>query len=421
MKILLLVSLLVFIHACSRSPLEDPKKLFRPAAEVPVLTDALPLETLRDALKRTITAYEKQATIPQEFHFAERTISRSDYLAALKALEPRLESLDTFQNFVKANFEFYEVYGRDHWGEIFSTGYYNVTMKGSRKQTKEFTQPIYRTPEDMVSIDLAAYAAKFPDAKAPQQAVIEMKSKSPIWRGRLIEKGKEKIVVPYFDRAELEQTQALAQKKNEIAFVSPIDAFFLEIQGSGSVILPDGKSIRVGYASQNGFPYQAIGKFLYDVIPKEQMSMQRIRQYLETLPREKQQEVFNKNPSYVFFEEQKTMPVTFSGAEVTAGRTIATDSFLFPKGTLGFMDIELPEFTDPNALEPAAWTAKPRWVFDQDTGGAIRGGGRVDLYMGDDLVAERMAGVMKRTGKLWVVAPKEEFLAKLRVTTSSQR
>ncbi|MGZ3712555.1 MAG: MltA domain-containing protein, partial [Bdellovibrionota bacterium] len=365
------------------------------------------------------SAYEKGGTIPAEFHFAERDISRADYELALKALAPELESLDRFHAFVKENFEFYEVYGRDHWGEIFSTGYYNVTMKGSRKKSKLYTQAIYRTPEDMVSIDLAAYAAKFPESKAPQMAVVEMKSKSPIWRGRLISQGKEKKIIPYFDRAELEQSQALADPKNIIAWVDPIDSFFLEIQGSGTVCLPDGKNIRVGYASQNGWPYQAIGKFLYDVIPKEQMSMQRIRQYLQGLPREKQQEVFNKNPSYVFFEEQKTMPVTFSGAEVTAGRTIATDSFLFPKGTLGFLDIELPLFADPNAIEPAAWEKRSRWVFDQDTGGAIRGGGRVDLYMGDDAEAERMAGVMKRAGKLWVLAPKESFLAKLRIETKT--
>ncbi|MGE3262444.1 MAG: murein transglycosylase A [Bacteriovoracia bacterium] len=409
-----LAAFLFLVSSCSRAPLEDPNKLFRPADEVPALADSFPIETLRDALKRTLVAYESSSIIPSEFRFAGRTVSRADYRLALQALAPEMENINRFQAFVRENFDFYEVYGRDKWGEIFSTGYYEVKMHGSRKKTKAFSQPIYRTPADLVSIDLSAYALRYPDMKAAQLAVLEQKSKTPIWRGRLIAESKK--VVPYYDRAEIERTQALAGKKSEIAWVDPIDAFFLEIQGSGTVLLPNGKSIRVGYAAQNGWPYQAIGKFLFDVIPKEQMSMQRIRQFLQALPREKQQEIFDKNPSYVFFQELKSLSLTYSGAEVTPARTIATDQVLYPKGTLGFLDVELPVFADDTALEPASWEAKPRWVFDQDTGGAIRGGGRVDLYMGDDEQAARQAGVMKRTGKLWVVAPKESFLAKLKST-----
>jgi membrane-bound lytic murein transglycosylase A len=101
-------------------------------------------------------------------------------------------------------------------------------------------------------------------------------------------------------------------------------------------------------------------------------------------------------------------------------RTIATDQFFFPKGTMGFLEIDLPVFADANALEPAAWEPKPRWIFDQDTGGAIRGGGRVDLYMGQGEEPARQAGVMKRAGKLWMIAPKEEFLAGLRGKNSAQ-
>jgi membrane-bound lytic murein transglycosylase A len=92
---------------------------------------------------------------------------------------------------------------------------------------------------------------------------------------------------------------------------------------------------------------------------------------------------------------------------------------LFPKGTLGFFDIEEPVFANAEALDPSGWERKPRWVFDQDTGGAIRGGGRVDLYMGNDTLAERNAGVMKRKGMLWVLAPKEAFLQKLKAAVTT--
>ncbi len=403
----------LFLVACARAPLKDPALAFRAAEGAPELADTLPLDSLREALKRTLAAYTN-SNVPSTFRFAEREVSKEDYQRALLALEPELESVERFHAFVRENFEFYEVYGADDWGEVFATGYYDPTMKGSPKRTEKFSEPLYRTPPDMVVVDLAAYAAKNPDLEVLKQAVIEQKSRIPIWRGRLVkaEEGVPKVI-PFYERAEIVRDRPLAGKGLELAWVDPIDAFYLEIQGSGVVELP-GKKIRVGYDSQNGFPYVAIGKFLTDVIPLEEMSMQRIRAHLETLPRQQQQEIFDKNPSYVFFRKLKGLSLTFSGAEVTAGRTIASDQLFFPKGTLAFLEMELPVFPDATAAEPTEWVPRPRWVFDQDTGGAIRGGGRIDLYMGDDTEAARMAGVMKRKGKMWYLAPKESFLARIR-------
>lgn len=404
-----LLALSLFIFSCARAPLEDPQKAFLPSA-APVLADSLPLESLREGLQRTLAAYETSKIIPAEFRFSDRRLSREDYRLALLALVPELTSFDHFHEFVRENFDFYEVYGRDGPGEVFSTGYYEALMPGSRTKTKEFSQPLYKAPPDLVTIDLGAFALRYADLKPLQELIVEQKSNHPNWKGRL----EGRTVVPYYNREEIESAQALAGKNLEIAWVNPIDAFFLEIQGSGSVILPNGKRIRVGYGGQNGWPYEAIGKHLYHVIPKEQMSMQRIRQYLETLGREQQQEIFNLNPSFVFFEELKTGAMTYSGAVATAGRTIASDQYLFPKGTLGFLNIELPVFADAAAYEPAGWESRPRWVFDQDTGGGIRGGGRIDLFMGEKPEEARMAGVMKRDGHYWVVAPKESFLQRLR-------
>jgi membrane-bound lytic murein transglycosylase A len=141
--------------------------------------------------------------------------------------------------------------------------------------------------------------------------------------------------------------------------------------------------------------------------------MQRIRAYLASVPPAERDQVFFKNPSYVFFQPLESQSLTYSGAEVTAGRTIATDKFLFPKGVLGFFAIEEPTFAGEADLNASGWEAKPRFVFDQDTGGAIRGGGRVDLYMGQGPGAARKAGVMKRDGKLWGLAPKQVFLDRL--------
>ena len=332
--------LLLWISGCARAPLKDPAKAFFPASR-PQLRDTYSIESLRDALKKTLTSFEKSATIPSEFQFGERKISRENYRRALEALLPEMEDFDRFHSFVDRNFEFYEVYGNEAKGEVFSTGYYDPLMRGSRKAVQGFSEPIYRTPPDLVAVDLKAYAEKSPDFKPLQNLVVEMKSKTPSWKGRLLEEKGSRKVVPYFRRSEIQRQRPLAGKGLEIVYLDPIDAFFLEIEGSGLVILENGKKIRVGYDSANGAPYTAIGKFLLPFIPKEQMSMQRIRKHLETLNRDQQQELFDKNESYVFFRELDSGSLTFSGAEVTPMRTIASDSFLFPKGTLGFLEIEL--------------------------------------------------------------------------------
>ena len=228
-------------------------------------------------------------------------------------------------------------------------------------------------------------------------------------RGRYIPEKKQ--VVSYYERREIDAYPSpLKNRHLEIAYVNPIDAFFLQVEGSGTLEFENGKRINVGYASQNGFPYFSIGKALVGLIPVEQISMQRIRQHLQSLPADQRQELLNKNPSYVFFQELKGPPLTYSGAEVTSGRTIATDSGFFPKGTLAFLEIETPEFQDPTAIDPSHWAKRSRWVVDQDTGGAIRGGGRVDLYFGEGNEPERLAGVMKRDGRLWYAVPKPEYL-----------
>lgn len=411
MKKLLLVAL--FLASCARAPLEDPLMAFRLSEEAPPFADAYGVDSIREALERNIVALKAGVNIPPTYIFEGRAVAREDYLLALEALRPELESLDRFQSFVRENFDFYDVYGNEEgWGRVFSTGYYDPVMPGSRRRTEKFSRPIYKAPPDLVTIDLAAFAERFPDNEALQEIRGEQKAASPTWRGRYVAESRR--IVPYYDRAEIEGSEILQGKKLELAWLEPMDAFFLEIQGSGVVEFGGRDRMRVGYAAQNGHPYQAIGKFLTHVIPLEQMSMQRIRQYLSNVSAEERDAVLFQNPSLVFFQKLDGLSLTYSGAEVTAGRTIATDRFLFPKGTLGFLDIELPVFADTEALDPVGYESKPRWVFDQDTGGAIRGGGRVDLYMGQGPEAARLAGVMKKSGRLWIAVPKAEFLSKLR-------
>jgi membrane-bound lytic murein transglycosylase A len=372
------------------------------------ITDGLPFDSLKAALKRTIHVFKSSNTIPKELQFGQAVVSKDAYVAALEELDRNGTTPEAFFAYLKNNFTAHEVYGGDNWGEVLVTGYYEPAIPGSRKPTEKFSQPIYGMPNDLVVVDIGAYADRYPELEPIKKLVTEQKSRTGTLRGRLEKRtAQESKVTPYYERAEIDGDGALEGKGLEIAYTDPVDAFFLQIQGSGLVNFPDGKKIKVGYAAQNGAAYVPIGKFLKDKIPLEEMSMQRIRAELERLSRFDRLEMLFQNPSYVFFKTLPGESLTYSGAEVTAGRTIAADQSLFPKGALAFLDIEEPRFVDPQAAKEASWEKRGRFVFDQDTGGAIRGTGHVDLYFGEGDEAGRRAGVMKRSGRLYYFMPKD--------------
>lgn len=418
-KIFVLLSSLYLCSCVSRAPLQLTEKAMRPA-EPPVLKDDLSLQQLSKALKANTERLMAKG-ISETLQFGEKIYAREDYVLALDHFSDFLEkeeSLVRVSEYVKENFDFFEIYGQKEWGEVFMTSYYDPVIQGSWKKTKKFSQALYKVPSDMVTIDYSEFLEVFPKLR-PSELPHEQKSKGSVLRGRLIsnDEGIDKVV-PYYSREEIDSEGALKGKKLEMLWVDPIDAFFLQIQGSGIVEVEskDGrkKKVRVGYAAQNGHSYVAIGRHLTDVIPIEKMSLQTIQSYLRTLSPEEIQKVLNLNPSYVFFRPLETKSITYFGTEVVAGRTIATDYRYFPKGALGYLEFEKPQFEDENAEEPISWVPSSRFVIDQDTGGAIRGGHRLDLYWGEGKLARQAAGVMKRWGKLFYLAPKDEFLRKLR-------
>ena len=218
-------------------------------------------------------------------------------------------------------------------------------------------------------------------------------------------------MVPYYSREEIDgENSPLQNKQLEWCFVRPVDAFFLQIQGSGVVTIPGQKPLKLGYAGQNGHPYHSIGKELLDIIPLEKMNLFRIESYLKTLSPREQQALFNKNPSYVFFQKSKDNAITHTGIPATAGRTIATDPRYFPKGALALLAFNRPIFSSLEEVDPVSWDSVAHLVFDQDVGGAIKGGGRVDLFAGRGEQAKRYAGVFRQEGQLFYLAPKKEAL-----------
>ncbi len=281
---------------------------------------------------------------------------------------------------LRAHYRFF----RSAASSVLYTGYYEPTLRGSLRQSERYAWPLYGRPDDMVLVDLSQYPFFSRHPGLPRQI-----------RGRLTP---EKRVLPYWTRTEIEGGK-LAGRGLEIVWIDdPLDVFFLHIQGSGRVLLDDGSEMRVGYAEQNGHPFRAIGRELIErgAMSREEASMEAIRAWLNAHPDE-MSAVLNANPSYIFFRDTPEGPVGSSGVTVTGGRSIATDSRLFPAHALCLAVTEEP-LVDGSAV---TWAPLRRFVLNQDTGGAIRGADRVDLFFGSGDEAGRRAGVMRRPGALY--------------------
>lgn len=397
--------------SCAHRAIKNPNEAMRLAQAPATFMDDLDRDSLIKGLKDHIQYLSKRPNL--NLRFGEKSVNAGVYANTLKSLLAIVEqnpNPQAWQEFVKQNFDFYEIFGDKEWGDVFMTSYFDPVIKGSRKATKEFSQPLYMLPDDLVVIRINNFIEKFPALEIIRDKLSEQKSGSGILRGRLSKGsnvGAVAEIYPYYDREEIDSKQTLKNRKLELCYVNPVDAFVLQIQGSGTVQLEDGTELKVGYSSQNGHPYVAVGKYLTHAIPMEEMTLQKIETYLHSLPREEQQKYLNKNPSYVFFRENiKTQSLTSMGVEVIPGRTIATDPRYFPKGALAFLQFQKPVFANPADEQPAQWQNSERFVFDQDTGGAIRGPARLDLYWGKGASAKQAAGVMKNWGKLYYLAPK---------------
>ena len=265
------------------------------------------------------------------------------------------------------------------------TGYYEPLLRGSRARTKGFEQPVRGVPEDLLTIDLSVL---FPELKDKRV------------RGRL--EGNK--VVPYWSRAEIAARGDRLPSRTLLYVDDAVELFFLQVQGSGRVSLPDGTLARLNYADQNGYPYQSIGRVLVDrgELKLEEASMQGIQAWARANPG-RLQELLNANPSYVFFREvpnSKEGPVGALGVPLTAERSIAVDPRSVPLGAPVFLAT-----TRPNSSKPLN-----RLVLAQDTGGAIKGAVRADFFWGFGKEAGEQAGRMKQSGRMWVLLPPEVAL-----------
>lgn len=267
------------------------------------------------------------------------------------------------------------------------TGYYEPLLTGSREQEHPGQVPVRALPPDLLTIDLSAVA--------PQLKGMRL-------RGRL--DGQK--VVPYLDRRAIEARESHYGMAGQpvIAWADDaVDAFFLEIQGSGRVQLRDGSLLRVGYADQNGHPYQAIGKTLVQrgYLKREDVTGPAIQAWLRENP-DKARDVMHTNPGVVFFRELPTNtadpeagPIGALSVPLTPERSIAVDRSKVPLGSVVYL-----QSTNPVTQQPIQ-----RFVMAQDTGGAIRGGRRADYFWGYGHEAGITAGLMKAPVRMWVLTP----------------
>jgi membrane-bound lytic murein transglycosylase A len=265
------------------------------------------------------------------------------------------------------------------------TGYYEPLLMGSRQPDKRFHIPLHRRPDDLIQVDLGRFDSDLEGRRIT---------------GRVI----DQRLLPYPTRAEID-AGALDGKSLEMLWVDDdVAKFFLQIQGSGQVQLPDGSRIRVGYADQNGQPYRAIGRDLLDMgaLAKGTVSLQSIRAWLEQHP-DQAQTVMEKNRSYVFFRELPDVPGAegppgAQGVPLTPGRSLAVDRRFLPLGVPIWLETSAPSPNGPKPLD--------RLVVAQDTGGAIRGPIRGDLFWGTGSDAEYGAVHMQSRGRYYLLVPR---------------
>lgn len=273
--------------------------------------------------------------------------------------------------FLRAQFETVRVGD----GRSFATGYYEPEIAGSRVAAPGYAVPVYRVPDDLIEVDLGLFS----DALAGKRI-----------RGQVA----GRTLVPYPDRAAIEDG-ALAGRGLEIAWAAdPVDFFFLQVQGSGRLRLPDGSVMRIGYAGQNGRDYTGIGKLMKDrgLLDGRPTSMQGIVAWLREHP-EEGRAIMRENKSYVFFREiTGAGPIGALGVPVVAQATVAADPAYVPLGAPVFLETDRPE-------------ANGLWVA-QDTGGAIKGANRFDTFWGAGAEAARIAGGMSARGTALVLVPK---------------
>ncbi len=352
--------------------------------QYPHFSDSMDFAQLSHSIERDIEYFSR---LPKDriFTYGNDTYSVKHLIKSLQVFNSFIQqkpSPEKMDQFIHDHFIVYESLGNtDH--EVIFTGYFEPVYQGNLVRDDTNIYPLFSIPNDLLTIDLSRFSDKYRGHK------------------KLVARVQGKEVKPYFSREDINNMKDFSDRAVPVAWLSNrVDRFFLEIQGSGQIMLPDHSFIHVHYAGSNGNPYNSVGRHLIETgqIPREHMSMQAIRQWLEAHP-QKMDEILHQNQSFVFFQTEEGGPYGSLSVELTPFRSIALDQGIFPRGALCFAMTALP---DPaNLLPRDSWQPASWFLLHQDTGGAIKGAGRADIFCGNGDFAEFTAGNMNTRGRLF--------------------
>jgi len=392
---LILIGFIVSLSGCGffKEPKDIPQT---PLIKVlphnyPQFSDSRSFEGLNRSIDQSLV-YFKRVPLSRKYTYGKDIFDAGHMIRSMEAFQALLAknpSLRELNGRIKKEFLVYKSVGSEEDRVLF-TGYYEPTYRGSLEPDPTYAFPIFSKPEDLLQIDLSLFSDKY---KGHKRLTARVNSDT-------------RRVIPYYSRKEINAIPDFMDRATPVAWLeSRVDRFFLEIQGSGRVTLDQGEELRVHYAGSNGNAYRSVGRYLIkkNEIAKADMSMQAIRAWLENNPH-RMDEVLHHNESFVFFKTEEGGPFGSINVEVTPLRSIATDQKIFPNGGLCFVQAALP---DPHLLEPLEqWEKVSLFVLNQDTGGAIRGPGRADLFCGNGPYAEFTAGHMNIPGQLYFLVLK---------------
>ena len=302
-------------------------------------------------------------------------------------IEFRAQRGPDLKAWIASRFKAWPVLGADNNDLGLITGYYEPILTGSRVRENDSQAPVYKRPNDLLRIEI-------PNAQDPAAGAASSRM-----RGRLV----QDRVLPYYSRAEIE-TRGVLKGQELLWLDDPVDAFFLHVQGSGRVRLRDGTTVRVAFSDTNGLPYRPIGRVMRDrgLLPADGVNAPAIKAWLRANP-QSAAEIMQTNARYVFFREQAEGAIDVGPAgsltvPLTPMRSIASDPRVIPPGSLVFMQ----------SAHPSTGQPLQRLTVSQDTGVAIVGPLRADLFWGNGADAEKNAGLMQSRGRLWLLWPNDQ-------------
>lgn len=387
---------MLFLVGCAAPPARvtpvpppGPLLALAPEGAVPSFLDDLNDDLLATAIESSLQYYRKLPA-GTGFRVGDRLYSLEEMKDSLRAFLEIIRSSDPAElrdRKIRDTFDLYQAAGGDGRGTVLFTGYFEPVMEGSRERTERFRYPLYGVPEETVVVNLGKFKDKYKHE-------------------RIVGRVQNGELVPYYSRGEIDGAGVLSGRNLEIVWVDdPVELFFLHIQGSGTINLPDGSSLQVSYGRDNGRPYRSVANYLLKggKLSAQETFHQTIKKYLKEHP-EELADALHHNESYVFFRIVGRGPVGSLGFPVISGRSIATDPAVFPKGALAFITARKPVFdAEGNIMR---WMPFSRFVLSQDAGGVIKGPGRVDLFCGTGDAAELLAGSLKEKGELFYLVKK---------------